>query len=84
MSDPSGTRDATSGTGAAAGPARTEDSMAHVDSHGAVDLSAVGHAAAAPHQEAPDGGPVTAGLDVPLITEVTEADFESVMAMRKT
>lgn len=58
--------------------------MAHVDSHGAVDLAAMGHGAPAPHQQGPDGATVTAGLDVPLITEVTEADFESVMANSRT
>lgn len=84
MSDPTGTRDATSGAGAAPGPAPTEDAMAHVDAHGAVDLAAVGHGAPGTQQPVHDGATVTAGLDVPLITEVTEADFESVMANSRT
>ncbi|MGO3795751.1 MAG: tetratricopeptide repeat protein [Pauljensenia sp.] len=58
--------------------------MAHVDSHGAVDLAAVGHGEPGPQQQGRDSAVVSAGLDVPLITEVTEATFESVMANSRT
>lgn len=89
MTDPTGTRDQTQATGSAPGESQAapDGAMAHVDAHGAVDLAAVGHGA--PQQQVQQGGPagtgpVTAGLDVPLITEVTEATFESVMANSRT
>lgn len=58
--------------------------MAHVDSHGAVDLASVGHGEPTPQQQGHDAPVVSAGLDVPLVTQVTEATFESVMANSRT
>lgn len=88
MSEATGTREPVSGAGSAAGApsgaAPTEDPMAHVDAHGAVDLAAVGHEASAPTAPGAPAPGVGVGLDVPLITEVTEATFESVMANSRT
>lgn len=91
MSDTQGTH-ATSGESPrtpGAQPGQGSDVMAHVDAHGAVDLAAVSPSTAqqtvpGAASGAPGTTPAGVGLDVPLITPVTEATFESVMANSRT